>query len=595
MNKITLANFILCTVSMYAEQRILTFISPHSPSIDVARELAGIQDYIYKCQNDWYGVIAITPEIRKSFRSERIAECLFGSDIVKCKNTLTIAGSRVRRKSTAWLADYFGLPTDFISQVQFWPHTTSFIVNISYFFGLDYILPGLFFSAHVPWMHTRWSLSMCEHIYQKGSHGYDAGYFSPQEIPRKQLVKKFIDFISGKKVPHADSLLFHPLQHAKMSPCKLRVSAFTEAFFSLGYIITCSSYYHLGLALEGSVPAGNRPQGEFLFEPIAGNGHQAQIGILLSGHCKVWENSITTEQVAFQGALAVSHLFKTCQQRSFDLNKKPNSRYMLAARVGVPIVQNLRGQKVNGSLAEPIAQFKYEVTPIANLTTFPIIVKTPLQLDGVVMLTYAKNNWNFLFGYGFWHRSCEKISIAGTIPLDKQLWVIKGDAQVIGFEQSADSPAIALSISERKATINAGTNFPTTGATTSNDIAAGKQNINIDNPLLAFADNNNDGLFNAVMTTTNGTDQIRTSIEPTILSRATIDLCSGRTSSTAHKIISHCNYTVQRSYGKPFIGFGTEVEFGTRACAKMVNEAPHCLNCAFSFWSIWIKGGFSFG
>lgn len=580
---------------MYAEQRILTFIAPHSPSIDVARELVGIENYIYKCQNNWYGTIAITPEIRKSFRSERIAECLFGSDIVKCKNTLTIAGSRVQRKSTAWLADYFGLPTDFISQVQFWPHTSAFIINISCFFGLDYILPGLFFSAHVPWMHTRWSLSMRERIKQKGTNPHDAGYFSPYEIPRKQLVKNFISFISGKKVPKADSLLFHPLEHAKMSPCQRATSAFTEAFLSLGYIITCSSYYHLALALEGAIPAGTRPRGEFLFEPIAGNGHQAQLGILLSGHCNIWENTITDEHVAFHGALSISHLFKTCQQRSFDIRKKPNSRYMLAARVGIPIVQNIRGQNISSALVEPIAQFKYEVTPIANLTTFPISVKTPLQLDGILLLAYAKGPWDFLFGYGFWHRSCEKISIKGTIPLDKQQWVIKGDAHVIGFEQFSDSPAIALSISECKATINAGTNFPTTGAISTVDIVAGKQNLHIDNPLLAFADNNNDGIFNTVMTTAGGTDQIRTSVQPIILTRTHIDLCSGRTSSTAHKIVTHCNYTVNRPYGEPFVGFGTEVEFGTRACAKPVNEAPGCLNCAFSFWSIWLKGGFSFG
>src|SRR5437868_12902847 len=96
-----------------------TFV-PRSQSVNVAREMVGWQEYINRPDAQCsYGVFTITPEYTRSFNSGQLVECLFGDAAQEplCGNRfITISGSRVpERKDSDWLADYFGLPTDFES------------------------------------------------------------------------------------------------------------------------------------------------------------------------------------------------------------------------------------------------------------------------------------------------------------------------------------------------------------------------------------------------------------------------------------------------------------------------------------------------
>lgn len=589
--------FTLYCQAFKSKREISTFISPHSPSVNAARELAGWENLVNIYTSDsTYGAFAITPEATLSFRPERIAQCLFGEDIIECVRTFTVSGSRRSREQTDWLADYFGLPTDYLSAVDVRPKISNALVDLNIFIGWDKYIPGLYFRMHAPLTYTRWDLNPCETLITTGSDAHDPGYFNPEGIPRIQLVDNFTNFITGEDAPKATNLIFNKLKYAKMNCKGNRALKLSEIQVAFGYNVLHTEDYHLGGNIRFSIPTGNRPKGEYLFEPIIGNGHHWELGGGLSTHIVIWDNEETEEKAALYCDINITHMFSTQQKRSFDLCVGANSRYMLAQKMGTPIIDNLRGL-VNGERIEPKFQYQQEVTSVANLTTLDVEVSNSVQADIAVMLAYTKGKNSWTFGYSFWGRSTDCITLCDTTPFDLETWAIKGDSQVFGFEDTASQTAVALSATQSKATVNAGTNFPATGATTATEIADGMANSNIDNPKLAVSDSDDNGVFVNLVTQAGGSTQINTSIQPKILTTADINIDSAKTRGLSNKIFSSFTHLVTHRELWPYIGFGAEIEFGqsSEGCkyeARVVEKA--CVNTALSFWGVWLKTGVAF-
>ena len=592
IKKISRAFLTLTVVaSLHAEKQVATYISPHSPSVNAARELVGWEHQInQQTDNGIYTSISFTPELTQSFRRERVAQCLFGDDILECKNTFTVSGSRIsKRQEHDWLADYFGLPTDFVSHVRVKPNAFNALFDINFFLGLDRLVPGLFFRIHAPVVYTRWDIDICECVQEEGINDHDPGYFNADGIPRNQLLDCFLSFATGNTAPQADGLTFQRLQVAKMSTKSLRKTSLAEVQAAVGWN-WIRDWYHVGFNVRVAIPAGNRPEGEFLFEPIIGNGHHWEFGGGISTHVKVWEQPETNELLELYLDLNATHMFQSKQKRFFDLKEKPNSRYVLAAKFGTTIEDNLKG---NGRT--PVAQFQQEVTSIANLTLFDVKVSNSIQVDLAFMMAYTHNDWHFMIGYGFWSRSCDQFELCCDDRFEKTLWGVKGDAQMFGFEDTAGNPAVALSATQSKATVHRGKNFPILATLTAADITAGKQNNRIDNPRPAFADSNNTMASNELKTTPGGAEQINTSIQPLFITLNTIDFVNSRNRGIAHKIFSHLNHVWEERHRlTPFLGIGGEVEFSQNRGIVPPNEETDCINCSFSFWGVWLKGGVTF-
>ncbi len=587
---------ILLPFGIHADKRISTIIIPHSQSINAARELAGWENQVnIYTENGTHGSIAINPEFTLSFRADRIAQCFFGDAIIDCKNTFTVSGSQTERADSHWLADYFGLPTDFASYVSFCPRISNAIFDIDLFVGFTKFIPGLYFRVHAPLVHTSWKLGMCETLITTGSNAHEPGYFNESGIPRSQLVDNFTQFITGQDAPKGTELTFHKLEHAKMSYNSEGLTNLSDIQLAICWNVLHNKRYHLGGNIRISIPTGNCITGTLLFEPIVGNTHHWELGGGLSTHIIVWEDEETQEHFGLYLDLNITHMFSTIQHRSFDLCTKHNSRYMLAQRMGSDIEYNLRGV-VDGERITPTFQYKKEVTPVANLTTLPIQVEIGVQADLALLLNYTAKQNSFSIGYGFWGRSCEKIQFCTPTSFDTAQWALKGDAHVFGFENNASQTAIPLSATQSEATIHRGLNFPKSGAVTNAEIATGKTNPNIDNPALAVSDSESDGSFVSVQSEVGGSNQINSSIQPILLTTADIDIDSARTKGIAHKIFSHYSRTLVIKSFLPYLGFGAEIEFGPQAyCPKAIClKEPECVNTAISFWGIWIKGGVAF-
>ena len=170
------------------------------------------------------------------------------------------------------------------------------------------------------------------------------------------------------------------------------------------------------------------------------------------------------------------------------------------------------------------------------------------------------------------------------------MWALKGDAHTFGFVAQQLPPQnlpvgtpVALSATEHKATINSGTNL-------SDDFAS--QNHQIDHPQPAFAGNQR---LVATINDTTIANQINTSIQPQFISFHDIDINSAATSGFSQKIFTHFNHKIAHGETvESYIGIGAEIEFGRQAGPTPAIGADKCVNCALSYWGMWLKGGVSF-
>jgi len=275
------------------------------------------------------------------------------------------------------------------------------------------------------------------------------------------------------------------------------------------------------------------------------------------------------------------------------------SRYMLAQKIGTPVVNGLVGGTPN---IAPIAQFQNRFAPIANISTQDVMVHVAIQIDLAAQITYCHEGITWDLGYNFWLRSCEQVRSLCTsagcqfVEFDES-WAIKGDAHVFGFASAADATtpplalnqAVGLSATQSQATINSGTNFP--------DI----NNAGIDSPQLAYAA----GTPTALNVSTSTATQINTSIQPIVITAQDLDIVGTRGKS--NKAYSHISYSwLENENLIPYIGAGVFAEFGnnhtecnaSKLCTKLascLNECQtNCGTCSLSQWGVWAKGGFSF-
>src|SRR5579885_509619 len=579
------------------------YFSIRSQGENAVREQVGWEEFINLCDMDkFYGAFAIVGEYTQSFRECEIAEALFGSDVNNtattevttkvdngccssvscptscgecCNNILNISGSAVTdRGANDWLADYFGLPRDFQSQISFRPRIRNFVADVQFYFGMAEWADGLYFRLHLPINWTKWELNYTENVINEGTLGYDAGYFSSDAVPTTDLLANATAFFTGSvpTLPNVASsdfpanVTFDALSCGKWNTCcntdcnsdcnscsKTRLADVEMVF---GWNFACDEDYYFGLNVRAAGPSGNKPRGEFLFEPISGNGGHWQLGGGVDAHAVLWRGEESDSTFSFYLDANVTHLFSACQTRTFDICGKPNSRYALAEKLTSDVVDALAGDLTETDLTPSDltlsdAQFANEFAPVANLTCSKVNVSAAVQGDVALKFTYANGNgFSWDLGYNFFGRSCEKIcrkSGCAADALSSGLWALKGDAHVYGFTAADVGTVLAgtpvpLGATETGtlangcgADIHQGTNFSDASLTLDEQT----RNFNIDNPEFAVADPNAQGEIELNDTPTAGA-QTKTSIQPVVLSDANIDLAG--TKIISNKVYTHFSY-----------------------------------------------------
>lgn len=358
-----------------ATSPVTPLVSYRSQSENAAREIAGWTNFINKADKDvFYGTFAATTEYTRSSDNDEIIHALFGCYYPQSCNVLKITGSQAvsDHGPKDLLAEWFYLPPDYEGSICFQPVVQNFIMDLNFYWGMDLLAKGTYLRIHTPLVWTSWNLGASFSTKTKGSTG--TTYLSSAE-----------KFFCSKGIETSGSIIAKPLSCARFcgGSCEGSKTLLADIQADYGWNFLLDEDYHLGLFIRGVAPTGNAPKGEWLFEPIVGNGHHWELGGGLTGSTIFWRDEEEAKSLGFYVDANITHLFNAGQNRVFDLKNKPLSRYMYA-------------------------QTGNTISPIANLTSCRMNVNIAVQADILAMFCYTSENWTYDLGYNFWARSCEK-------------------------------------------------------------------------------------------------------------------------------------------------------------------------------------------
>lgn len=590
--------------SIYAVNITSPYFGFRSQGINLAREFAGWQQHTYKHKvKEWHGSFFVAPSYTQSTNGDAIASLMFGPDLQHpvncCDEFIKISGSQVPKRNTHdWLADYFGLPTDFESRIALNPKIKNFILDLDLFLAMNWKCHNLFVQIHAPYVYSKWQLNFDETVINPGVNDYTALYMTPQAVSRNNLLNSASAFFAGSTPSLGQSVIFQPLNCGKIdSSCSSQnAHHIADLQLNIGTYIVTDDEYHAGLALRVVVPTGTRINAEYLFQPIVGNGHHWELGAHGNVFVLLWENESQTRKLNGYALANVTYMFKTSQTRCFDLFDKPNSHYMLAERLAT----SPRLEPQLTSDCDPLGtEFQNELAPLANITKASVFAGSNFQADAVFAITYITGNFAWDFGYNYWYRGCEDVRLRDRCKpqgLNGDSWALKGDAYVFGFadEDPFYGPKIVrLAATEQRATIRSGTNNYPNGV---NGVSYA-QNAGVDTRV--EANSSFEGDPETEVTAINGKPMF-TSRNPFFLNTDSIDLTG--TQGRSDKLFTHFSYTWHYNERYSFfLGAGGEYELGK--CTSIPDSKKDCqtscilddcLESSLSQWGIWIKGGFSF-
>ncbi len=162
--------------------------------------------------------------------------------------------------------------------------------------------------------------------------------------------------------------------------------------FKVGYDFAQEECYHGDLYVGVVIPTGNKPKGEFVFEPIVGNNHHFALMWGGSFGYELWRSCDDRQDVRFEFEINGRYLFRNTQTRSFDLVDKSWSRYMLVFR------EFANSQNVTPEEGINVFTQKLHVTP-------------RYAQDFNCGLVYDICDWQAELGYNFWARQSEKVKL----------------------------------------------------------------------------------------------------------------------------------------------------------------------------------------
>lgn len=533
---------------------------PRSQGANTARELVAWQDYLYRLTPDCnYVVTSHTLGYSRSFRPKRIAQYLFGSDVIN------FAGSQVAdRPPCALLADYFGLSSNFKGKLKVNPVIENIVFDNQIYFGLDGIACGLYAKIYAPLVHTRWSLRYCQinEIAPNQCTNFPACYMSENETQATCSIEQALsgNFTFGD--------MKEPWNFGRFSSKTLTKTGFADIDLILGWNYFHDELYHFGLYGLLVLPTGNKPNSRFIFEPIIGNGKHLELGLGLSTHVLLWQCG-SDQSLTFYLEGNVTHMFKNTQLRSFDFcSNGPLSRYLLLKE----FVKQGDTLVYSGNLINAI-----------NFTTRAANVTVSVKGDASAKLAFRCGCWQTDIGYNFYANTREKISLKDKY--DSRFFGIKGTEDVCALEYTVTqtNPRQFADL-VNKIQIN---------STQSNATICQKGSTDNSENIILNSNNNIAITSHSAQSGPIESQNViiaHNSSKPVLVSIKDLDLESGAAGATAtHKVFGQVTYEFNDPYNCarfiPFVGFGGEFEVEGLAC----NERT-----SLNQWSLWIKGGISY-
>ncbi len=353
----------------------------------------------------WYGpdgeqclYLDIGYRYRQSWKGDRIARCIFGSDKIE------FAGSQADHKKGEFLADNIGLAPNFRGTLKLEPRIRDHMFDFETRWELGSCmecLEGAYFKLRGTVVHTRWELRECETITTSTNttfSNFAPGYMSSVEssdgsLPGVNATDSIITALSGN-FTFGDNT--EPWRFGRFKG-RDNTTNLANLDLMLGYDFLLCDEYHLGAYIKTTAPTGTKPNSQEVFQAIAGNAHHWELGGGLDAHYEFWNCDDQSLAVWLNGY--VTHLFKDTQWRSFDLKSSRDnsgclSRYTLLKEF------------------TPDNKYAGHLIPGVNWLGRRVESSFAVQGDAALRLLYRSCGWALGVGYNVFGRTHEKLENA---------------------------------------------------------------------------------------------------------------------------------------------------------------------------------------
>ncbi len=282
-----------------------------------------------------------------------------------------------------------GLANTFKSTICFCPHQSVVGLGLDFkqaiWWDDDYI--RFFFEASAPIEHVRNSMGLSEIVTSTGG-GVDP-VIGLDNSPRVANMVQAFNQCNWRfgRIPHCSK----ELETTRLGDCE----------FKLGWNSLIYDHCHYNNYVGIIIPAGNRPKGRVVFEPVVGNNHH--FGLMYGSNLgfDVWDCG--SHDFDFEFDINGRYLFRNHQVRSFDLRDKSWSRYLA-------VYANVEAAEAAAIAPAPIDTN----AGTSGINVFTRCVKVSPRFQFVLnsALLYRYCNWfEAEVGYGFFARHGEKVTL----------------------------------------------------------------------------------------------------------------------------------------------------------------------------------------
>lgn len=197
----------------------------------------------------------------------------------------------------------------------------------------------------------------------------------------------FTDFFAGNVDENAqqDALFYGCIDGRRTA------AGFADIDVKFGRTLVANHRSHASLALNVTVPTGNRVKSDYLFEPIYGNGRHVGLGFDLDATHMIWEHD--NGSLTLAGAVHYTYQLANNEMRiippgvASNGSAEPWSQYYLVGKVGAPI-----GTKA---------------VPGANITTVPVMIRPGHQFNALMAVSFRSGMYTIDAGYDLFWKNAE--------------------------------------------------------------------------------------------------------------------------------------------------------------------------------------------
>ena len=258
-----------------------------------------------------------------------------------------------------------GGQSNLAGKVSFNPHQQAAGVRFDYFQSFNTPICGLFFKARLPLVSVERDMQL----------RVDDSVNSPAGFSLQDFFKGNVEETNA-----GSGNLQDKLTKAKIDGRRHKFGV-ADIDLALGHKFVDTDTKHLFLNVGITIPTGSKVRGEFLFEPVVGNGQHFGIGGGLDAGVLLWCNE--NASLRFLAAAEYRYLFERTEHRTVGVKDLPLGYYYLAGELGKPADTPL--------------------FPAANVLTQGLKVKPGSQFDSLIALSFKSSGFIVDVGYNlFW-------------------------------------------------------------------------------------------------------------------------------------------------------------------------------------------------